>query len=238
MKLIQRIITFALCSSALVYTHSAAAYLQLTYNSNPLHFLQGYLGGEPDDFVGSIGREEPPYPVFNVLFNNISDTTSTQTLGSTGKLSVFESPTLLGDLPISNGSLTLGTNGIPVAWNFSMQLIQSTPGVRDLELDENGDTIYFNEYTLPTQTSWLFESSYGAGTCNCEKYRYDNDMYIERPYYSWAYTNTMGFLYGADSSPDNWSIAKADVPEPKTYLLFVLGVIVMGVRKLRHKKII
>ena len=164
MKLIKRIVILVLCSNALLFTHSASAYLQLTYNSNPLHFLQGYLGGEPDDFVGSIGSDEPPYPIFNVLFDKISDTTSTQTLGSTGKVSVFESPTLLGDLPITDGSLTLGTNGIPIAWNFSMQLTQSTPGIRDLELDENGDTIYFNEYSLPSKISWLFESSYGAGT--------------------------------------------------------------------------
>ena len=232
MTLIKRILILLLCSNALLFTHSASAYLQLTYNSNPLHFLQGYLGGEPDD---SIGADEPPYPTFSVLFDNISDTTSSQTLGSTGKVSVFESPTLLGDVPITKGSLTLSTSGTPIAWNFSMQLTQSTPGIRDLELDENGDTIYFNEYALPSKISWLFESSYGAGTCNCEKYRYDNDMYIERPYYTWAYANTIGFLYGADSSPDNWSITKVNVPEPNTYLLFVLGLLIMGVRKMRTK---
>jgi len=235
MKLAQRIFTFALFSSAFVFTNTASAYLQLTYNSDPLHFIQGYLGGEPYDDIGS---DEPPYPSFSVLFDNVLDTTSPQTLSGSGLASVSEWPILNEGAPITNGSLTLGTDGIPTAWNFLLQITKSTPGVRDLELDENGETIYFNEYTLPSKTSWLFESSYGAGTCNCEKYRYDDDIYIERPYYSWAYANTIGFLYGGDSSPSNWSVTKVDVPEPKTYLLLALGLIVLFVRKMRYEKII
>ena len=236
MKLIKRIVTFALLSNALVFTNTASAYLQLTYNSDPLHFIQGYLGGEPYDEIGS---DEPPYPSFSVLFDKIPDTASPQTLNGLAIASVSEWPILSEGVPITSGSsITLGANGIPTAWNFSLQITKSTPGVRDLELDENGETIYFNEYTLPSETSWSFESSYGAGTCNCEKYRYDDDIYIERPYYSWAYANTIGFLYGGESSPDNWSVTKVDVPEPKTYLLFALGLIVLCIRKMRYEKIV
>ena len=142
------------------------------------------------------------------------------------------------DVPVSTGSITLGENGIPTAWNFSLQLTKSMPGVRDLEFDEDGELIYFNDYSLPSKTSWLFESSYGAGTCNCDRYRYDDDIYIERAYYSWAYANTLGFLYDGESSPSNRSVTKVDVPEPKTYLLLALGLIVLCVRKMRRNNFI
>jgi len=234
MKLTQRIITFVLFSSTLAFTNTASAYLQLTYTSDPLHFIQGYLGGEPYDDIGS---DEPPYPTFNVIFNNISDTTSAQTLGSTGNVSASEWPAFFGDIPITNGSVTLGESGIPTAWNFSLAVTHSTPGFREVEYDSEGEIIS-GDSMLPSKTSWLFESSYGAGTCNCEKYRYDDDLYIERPYYSWAYANTIGFLYGGDSSPSNWAVTKVDVPEPKSYLLFAFGLIMICVRKMRSKKII
>jgi hypothetical protein len=234
MKLVKCALSFAVYSSAILFTQSAAAY-QLTYTTNPLLFLQGYLGGEPDGYVGSY---DPPFPSLSVTFDNIADQTPTQNLTGTGFTSIRDWPTLAEDLPVSNGSLTLGTDGIPTAWNFSLQLTRSIPGVRDLELDENGETIYFNEFSLPSKTSWLFESSYGAGTCNCDTYKYEVDSYIERPYYSWAYANTLGFLYGGEGSPSNWSVSKVDVPEPKTYLLFALGLIVMCVRKMRRKNFI
>ncbi len=233
MKLIQRTVTLLVFSSALVFTNTAFAYYQLTYTSNTLPYLQGYLGGEPYD----VESDQPSYASFNVLFDNISESTSPQTLSGSGLVNVVE-PSLSESIPITSGSLTLGADGIPTAWNFSFQFTKSTPGVRDLELDENGETIYFNEFTIPSKTSWLLESSYGADTCNCEKYRYDGDIYVERPYYSWAYANTIGFLYGAESSPDNWSAKKVDVPEPNTYLLFVLGLIIIGVRKVCAEKII
>jgi len=235
MKLIKCAISFALYSSAILFTQSAAAYLQLTYTSNPLNFSQGYLGGEPDDTVGSF---DPPYPSFNVTFNNISDVPSTQNLAASGFVNLSDWPILSEDVPVSTGSITLGENGIPTAWNFSLQLTKSIPGVRDLEFDEDGELIYFNDYSLPSKTSWLFESSYGAGTCNCDRYRYDDDIYIERAYYSWAYANTLGFLYDGESSPSNWSVTKVDVPEPKTYLLLALGLIVLCVRKMRRNNFI
>jgi hypothetical protein len=217
------------------FTQSAAAYLQLTYTSNPLSFLQGYLGGEPSDDVGS---DDQPLPSFSVIFDRISDGSSTQTLSGTGFASVLDESNFAENIPVSTGSLTLNEDGTPAAWNFSLQLTKLIPGVRDLEFDENGELVYFNEYSLPSKTSWLFESSYGAGTCNCDKYLYEDDIYIERAYYSWAYANTLGFLYGGESSPSNWSVTKVDVPEPKTYLLFALGLIVMCVRKMRRNNFI
>jgi len=232
MKLIKRAISLVLWSSAILFTHSAAAYVQLTYTSNPLPFVQGYLGGEPDDYLGSF---DPPFPSFNVVFDNISETSSTQNLTGTGYASVLDESNFAEDIPISSGSLTLGADGTPTAWNFSLQLTKLIPGVRDLAFDEDGELIYFNEYTLPSKTSWLFESSYGAGTCNCDKYLYEDDIYIERAYYSWAYANTLGFLYGDESSPSNWSVTKVNVPEPKTYLLFALGLIMMSVKRMRRK---
>ena len=235
MKLIKRVINFALCSAAILFAQNASAYLQLTYTSNPLSFLQGYLGGEPSDDVGS---NDQPLPAFSVIFDKISEGSSTYSLSGTGFASVLDESNFAEDVPISTGSVTLDAYGTPAAWNFSLQLTKLIPGVRDLELDEDGELIYFNEYSLPSKTSWLFESSYGAGTCNCDKYLYEDDIYIERAYYSWAYANTLGFLHGAENSPSNWSVAKADVPEPKTYLLFALGLIVIGVRKMRRKNVI
>lgn len=234
MKLIERATGVAIVCTTLLFAQTASAYLQLTYQSNPLQFLQGYLGGEPYDDIGS---NEPPYPTFDIVFDNIYETTSTQSL-TTGLVSASEWPGLHENIPATSGSITLGADGTPIAWNFSLALTKSTPGIRDVEFDENGEIIHFGAYELPTKTSWLFESSYGANTCNCERYRYDDDLYIERAYYSWAYANTIGFLYGADSSPGNWSATTVDVPEPKTYLLLLLGMIVIGVRKMRLDKMI
>ncbi|RYY73663.1 MAG: PEP-CTERM sorting domain-containing protein [Gammaproteobacteria bacterium] len=234
MKLIKRVVCFALGTSAVLLTQTAAAYLQLSYSSEPLHFIQGYLNGDADD---SLGSEDPPYPSFNIVFDKVAETSS-QTLLGNALANVIGWPTLNEQIPIVNGSLTLGANGAPTAWDFSLQTTKTTPGVRDLEFDENGELIYFNEFTFPSNTSWLFQSSFGEGTCNCDRYRYDDDLYIERPYYSWAQAATVGFVFGGKSSPEHWSVTNVDVPEPKTYLLFVLGLIVIGARKMRAKKII
>lgn len=227
MKLIKRISSIAIFSSALLFTHAASAYLQLSYTSDLLPFKQGYLGGEPDD---SVGTNEPPYPSFSVAFANTNGDSGAQSLSGSAQVNIFDWPYLFETAPVSVGSITLDDNGTPTAWNFSLEITKSSPGY------SIGEDTPPDEYQFPSRTSWSIESSHGANTCNCDWLKWENDLYIERAYYSWAYANTVGALWGETNSADNWKINKVDVPEPQSYLLFLLGLVAIGITRVRGRE--
>ncbi|RYY03966.1 MAG: PEP-CTERM sorting domain-containing protein [Gammaproteobacteria bacterium] len=228
MKLTRRLHALAFFSGALLFTQSASAYVDLTYQSNPLHFNQGYLGGQPDDDLGS---DDPPYPSFSVNFLGLANSTASQALSGSVNVNFSEWPYQLENLSVINSNLTLDSTGNPSTWHFELALTQSSPGY---SIGEDTDP---NDYKLPTKTTWWFESTHGANTCNCDWYKYEDDLYIERAYYSWAYANTIGFLYGESNSPSNWTVNKVDVPEPSGYLLMLMGLIAVGATRLRTRKV-
>ncbi len=223
MKLIQLLNRFAILSTAILFSQLTLANLQFTYTSQELPFESGYLGGIPDD---TVGVDEPPYPIFSVSFS-ASKNDLTATLLS-GDLSIGLSPensTLLGNLPATDSSITFNEDGNVVAWHFALALTENSPATPD---------------EPPGRNSWFVESTHGANTCNCDWLMYDFDLYTQRPYNTWAYVNTLGFLYGGlnTNTPQNWTIAKVDVPEPANSLLFLMGLAMIGLIRLRNTKVL
>jgi len=202
-----------------VFSSSQAALAtQFTYASSALLFKQGYLGGEPDDTVGSYDSFSPS---FNVSFQG--DTNGLITTFSAGNLTINndELPYHLNNVPASsNSSITLNNDGSIAAWHFSLALEQITP-----QIGENA----------PERNTWWVESSHGSNTCNCDWYKNEYDLYITRPYGSFAYVNTLGFLYGGENTPGNWSLTNTDVPEPVNYLLLLSGLAMVGLTRLRKR---
>lgn len=223
MKLIQTLNRVAIFSTAVLFSQSTLANLQFTYTSQELPFEGGYLGGIADD---SVGVDEPPYPLFSVSFT-ANENNLTATLLS-GNLSIGFSPensTLLGDVPAPDSSITFNEDGSVAAWHFALTLTENFPATPDEPPGRNG---------------WFVGSTHGANTCNCDWLMYDFDLYIQRPYNTWAYANTLGFLYGGlnTNTPENWTIAKVDVPEPQNPLLFLIGLAMIGLVRLRHIKVL
>jgi hypothetical protein len=211
---------FIIVSSAILLTQPAFANPQFTYTSQELPFEGGYLGGQPDD---SIGIDEPPYPSFSVSFAATENDSLASLLS--GDLTISLSPQsskLLNALPVTDGQVAFDNDGNVTAWHFALALTETSPATPD---------------EPPGSTGWFVESTHGANTCNCDWFMYDFDIYTQRPYYTWAYANTVGFLYGGlnTNSPENWTIGRADVPEPPTSLLFLAGLAMIGLVRLRKQ---
>lgn len=203
---------------AALITQSAFANLQFTYTSQELPFRQGYLGGDADDTIGS---NEPPYPSFSVSFAN-TENNVINTLVS-GDLLINLAPgfsTLLNNVPATDSSITLNDDGSLAAWHFELAFTQTTP---ETPTDS------------PGRNGWFVESSHGVNTCNCDWFKYDFDIYTPRAYDQWAYVNTVGLLYGDANTSDNWTITKVEVPEPPSPLLFLAGIAIIGLVRLRNK---
>ena len=218
MKLIHVFNRFIIFSSTILLTQSALANLQFTYTSQELPFRQGYLGDIADDDIGS---HEPPYPSFFVSFTSTENNLTTSLLS--GDLTIDLSPQssiLLNNVPASDSSVTLNGDGSVAAWHFALALTQTTPATQN---------------DPPGRTGWFVESSHGVNTCNCDWFKYDFDLYAQRPYDQWVYANTVGLLYGDVNTPDNWTIAKVNVPEPLSPLLFLAGIAIIGLVRLRNK---
>lgn len=219
MKIIHRLISLTVFFSTLFFTHTTLA-LQFTYTSQALEFKQGYLGGQPDDFIGTY---DPPSPVFNVSFVGTTNGLTTKFLF--GDLIVDERDYTyqLNDVPATaNSRITFNNDGSIASWNFSLGLLKKTPQTKD---------------NPPGQEAWLFQSSYGSNTCNCDLYKKSFDIYTPRPYYAWEYVNRVGVLYGGENSLSNWTIENTEIPEPSSYLLLLFGLGIIGLTRLQkiHK---
>lgn len=201
--------------SSTLLAHSALA-LQFTYNSDELNFLQGYLGGEPSDLVGS---HEPPFPSFSASFVGTTENLTSTFLSGDLTVGFPGNQQLLQNLPTPLSSITLNPDGSIAAWHFLLALTQTLPQTQDSPGGTN---------------SWLVESSYGANSCNCDSYTFFRDIFTPRPYYSWEYVNTVGALFAGDNAPDNWSIDNTDVPEPLSYFLLFSGLAMIGIRRFRN----
>lgn len=216
MKLIKNFLVILFSSTFFCQTASA---LEFTYSNLDLRFLQGYLGGEPSDLVGN---NEPPFPTFSISFNSTPENFHASFVS--GDLTIqqpngdsFEA-LLLEDVPASNSSITFNQDGSISAWNFSLALTQTSPQT----IDNPGGT-----------SSWLVDSSYGDNTCNCDRYKSIYDIHTQRPYNTWQYVNTLGVLFGSETSPANWSYDNIQVPEPTTYLLLLSGLAIIGLTRFR-----
>lgn len=220
MRLIQSLCAIIIFSLTTFFSQSTLATLLFTYTSQELPLLQGYRDGEADD---SIGSYDPPFPIFSAAF--IGPENSQTVTFDSGNLTAGEPLPrylLLKDLPATNSSITLSNDGSISAWNFSLAITQMVPETLDNPLYSR---------------NWLVESSYGIDTCNCDKLFFGADLFVERPFNTWNFIGTIGFLHGGLASPGNWSIEKIDVSEPGTYILLLtsLGMIVLvRLRSLRQ----
>lgn len=218
MKFIQRLSTTATLFLTTLFSQSSLAYLQFTYTSQELPLLQGYRDGEVDDGIGSY---DPPFPLFSASFTK-TDNSQTMTF-NTGDLSVgapYPPYQLLNDVPATNSSITLNKDGIVAAWNFSLAMTQIVP--------ESPDNPMYSR-------NWLVESSYGINTCNCDKLFFGADLFIERPFNTWQFIGTLGFLHGGPSDPGNWSIGEVNVPEPQPHMLFLTSLAMIMLARSRRK---
>lgn len=216
MKIIQRLISLTVFFSALFFTHTTLA-LQFTYTSQALEFKQGYLGGQPDDFIGTY---DPPTPVFNVSFVGTTNGLTTKFLFGDLAVNERDQTYQFDSVPATaNSRITLNDDGSIASWNFTFGLFIKTPQTIDYPMG---------------QDAWLFQSSYGANTCNCDVYRRSFDIYTPRPYYTWQYVNRIGLFYGGENSLSNWAFENTEIPEPSSYLLFLFGLGVICLTRL-HK---
>ena len=215
MKLLKQLTPLAVLSGAL-FTQSALANIQLTYTSFDLSFIQGYLGGEPDDSVGSAD-----YPFkFSATFTATESNPATLLSGTFIEIPSWTSnPGFTHSISLIDSNITLNTDGSVSAWNFSFSALYDNAGNIDGGIDPSHDT-------------WLINSSYGANTCNCDYVKAESDIFIRRQN-TWQYINTLGFEFEGANLPSNWTIENVDVPEPLSYLLLLSGLGLIGAARLR-----
>jgi hypothetical protein len=130
-----------------------------------------------------------------------------------------EYPYTLENAP-TNSSITLNPDGSVASWQILLSFESSGPAIGD---------------NPPYSNIWFLESNYGIGTCNCEFFRYDYDLYSQRPYH-WGYVNTLGFEFRNENMPGNWVIEQVDVPEPMNYLLMFSGLSMICLLRLRKSR--
>jgi len=216
MKHIQRLVSLAIFFGTSLFAQSTFA-LQFTYTSQALEFKQGYLGGQPDEYIGTY---DPPSPIFNISFVGTANGLTTKLLFGDVTVSEHENLYQIDDIPATNSSrITLNNDGSIASWSFSLGIVKTTPQTSD---------------NPPNRAAWLFQSSYGANTCNCDLYKKSSDIYTPRPYYTWQYVNRVGVLYVGENSLSNWSVENTEVPEPMSYLLLFSGLTVIGLTRLRN----
>jgi hypothetical protein len=217
MKVIERLGVLTVLSGALLFTQSAVAYV-LNYTSQPLPFIEGYLNGDVNENVGS--PELTPLS-FNVFFNSAGGSPTVALLSGNVTIDIPDYPISFNSVPASHSSLTLNSDGSIAGWDFSFVFEQHIP--------QSDDQPYDSKYYV--------ESHYGANTCNCDSYKNEWDLYIRRQD-DWQYISTLGFLYSGPNSIDNWIIETVDVPEPRSYVLIFLGLIAIGLTRMRKKSMI
>ncbi|WP_039912359.1 PEP-CTERM sorting domain-containing protein [Cellvibrio mixtus] len=192
----------------------ASAHPLLTYTSDNLFFKEGYLNGYPDDSVGS--ADAPP-AVFSIsFFGNTLSEGADIAINDAGVLSNFH-------LTPINNVIDWDLAGNIVGWDLSFFVEEKS----------------FSESDGPQRITTSIQSSYGENRCNCDKYFWGYDLVIPRAYEQWQVIGELGFLYQADSNPDNWIIKSAPVPETSSYLLLLTGLVMLGVvgmrKKIRHQ---
>ena len=213
MKSLQRLGALTILSSTILFTQSALAYTQFTYKSSELPFVQGYLGGLPDENVGSTDYTYGFSATFDATESNRTNFISGTFAGL---------PPLSGkvhNISLIDSSITLNTDDSVSAWNFSFSVLSEDDGDVDSGIE-------------PTHETWLINSSYGANTCNCDYIKAESDIFIQRQN-GWQYINTLGFEFEGANSPGNWTIENVDVPEPFSYLLLLSGLGLIGTSRLR-----
>jgi len=201
---------------ALLFSPAAFASLQFTYQSQELPFIQGYLNGFPDD---SVGLHEPPYPIFR--FSGIADIQNSQANFSEGDVWLSQSDNTFfeaGNFTAQDSYIRFNPDGTPAAWHLDLQLLKQA---------DSGPW-------GPSRDFWRIQSSYGDNSCNCDSLWYEYDLYIQRPFDTWAYAATLGFENGGADDSANWRWAPATVPEPWAIWLMAVGLASIGiVRKKR-----
>jgi len=98
----------------------------------------------------------------------------------------------------------------------------------------------FSPITGEGHFEMILESSYGAGTCNCDRYVYAYDL-LSGDYGRYRWVGRRGFWYQAESNLANWidapvSMPNAKVSEPTPHYLLLLGVVLIGATRLRSIK--
>jgi hypothetical protein len=198
------------------YTH---AHWQLTYTSNELPLVAGYLGGEPSDLVGT---REPPFPFFSVTFTSNDNVAST---GAATTLQLHNPSTTVNwpdytmaeyFAPQIPSFITLNGDGTVLDWEFSLEYFYRGSGPDN-----------------PPSEHRAFVQSYFGGD---DRFEYKNDIYTQRPFNTWQYVNTVETHYAGASDWNNWIIEKIDVPEPHPLLLIVagLGILIISRARINH----
>jgi hypothetical protein len=216
MKLIQRLSLFIISIATAIPSISFAH--TLTYTSNELLLVEGYLNGEIRD---TSMIEDPYIPPFSVsLSGEINNLVGTFSLGDIVIGTYYGIDEVFSAVPVSNGSITLNESGIVQAWSFMLAITQ---------------TGFDDEYG-PWGDKWVVRSEHGVGTCNCDTLFNERDLYMQRPYDQWAYYATLGELFAAENAHDNWSITTIDVAEPPVWLLMLCSLFCFGLirRTQRH----
>ncbi len=211
MKLIQRLSLLVIYMAAAIPSISFAH--TLTYTSNQLMLIEGYLNGDTRD----ISMIEDPYiPPFSVsLSGEMNDVVGAFSLGDLVIGTYYGIDEVFSAVPVSNGSITFNESGIAQAWSFILSVTRTGFDY------ENG----------PWSDKWIVRSEHGVNTCNCDTLFNERDLYMQRPYYQWAYYATLGELYTAENSDDNWSMTSINVSEPPIWLMMLGGLFCLGLIK-------
>lgn len=120
---------------------------------------------------------------------------------------------------------TWNDTGELIGWNLRFFYEDNTP---------------FSSATGDGYFAMLLDSSYGTGTCNCDKYIYAFDLMTGTDdRYRWV--GRRGIWYQGESSLDNWITApvklpSAQVSEPTPLHLMLLGTLLIGATRLRSIK--
>lgn len=201
----------------LLFSPAAFANLQFNYLSQELPFIQGYLNGFPDD---SVGLHEPPYPIFS--FSSLADIQSNEAIFTGGyvQLSWPADNTFsdLGNFTAQDSYIRFNADGTPASWHLDLQLLKESSGGP----------------WGPSRDFWRIQSDYGDNSCNCDSLWYEYDLYIQRPFDTWAYAATLAFENGGTNGPDSWQWAQAKVPEPWAIWLMALGLASIGAARERR----
>lgn len=194
----------------LLFSPAAFANLQFTYQSQELPFIQGYLNGSPDD---NVGLHEPPYPIFSFSsVANLQDNRANFSDGHVWLSQPDDSFSDLGNFSAQDSYIRFNPDGTLAAWHLDLQLLKESSGGP----------------WGPSRDFWRVQSSYSDNSCNCDNFWYEYDLYIQRPFDTWAYAATLGFENGGTNDSANWRWEPVTVPEPWAIWLMALGLVSIG----------
>lgn len=232
---IRRIYCFLLLLIASLWVHPTLAYT-LTYTSQYLPMVAQKMGEDESALVDTGFIDETSFVAFRISFE-VADqawTNDITTLDITNPVLFLGNPGRdfekmnVEIAPVSGGQVSIRRGGDIAAWNFMFKLKQIIPDdlspldkhIRELS-DQKSD----------------FNSSYGAGRCNCDHFRgSEYALYFSEKTGLWHRLTRLHNFYSDNNSPAQWTIKSSYLPEPQSLALFAIGFLLLGYRRLRAKK--